>query len=208
MGLQRRALAATSALLSDAEAGKHAAKHLLGSDPPGDTLQRPSREPHIFRRQLRAAVQSRNGGRESISRFRQPLLMPQPRGRREIRSAQQLDRLAKQANLPETAAVQVYDFRTNTLKESNRIYDDAALNPEQKRAALQTLAQNARNEIVSTLGADVGGSYLKVAERWLTGLDRGAAVTFTAGGGMSTRVVPVQRRTQSAPAAPVTAPAK
>jgi hypothetical protein len=105
------------------------------------------------------------------------------------REFQQLDRMAKQSSLPGTAALQTYDLRTSALTESNRIYDDASLSSDQKRAALQALGQTTRAQITSTLGADVGGRYLQVANRWLAGLDRGAAVTLTENNGMSFRNV-------------------
>lgn len=108
------------------------------------------------------------------------------------REFQQLNRLAQQSSLPENAALQAYNVRETTLKESNRIYDDASLPPEQKRAALQALGQTARAELTTVLGADVGSRYLQVANRWLSGLERGAAVTFT-DNSMSTRVVPAPR---------------
>jgi hypothetical protein len=107
------------------------------------------------------------------------------------REFQQLNRMALQASLPDTAALQAYNVRETTLKESNRIYDDAALSPEQKRASLQALGQSVRAEITATLGPDVGTRYLQVANRWLTALDRGAAVTFT-DNTLSTRNLPVR----------------
>jgi hypothetical protein len=124
------------------------------------------------------------------------------------REFQQLNRLTQQASLPDTAAVQVYNLRDQTFKESGRIYEDPALNGEQKRAALQALGQSARAQITSTLGDDASASYLKVAQRWLNGLERGSAVTLNPNGGVNIRAIPVQRRIANPPPAPVSAPAK
>jgi hypothetical protein len=106
------------------------------------------------------------------------------------REYQSITRLAEQANLPATAAVQAYDQRTAAVKESNRVFDDPALTADQKRVALQTLAQTTRAQLTATLGADAGASYLKVADRWLTSMEQGTATTFTENGGTRTRNLP------------------
>ena len=116
------------------------------------------------------------------------------------REYQTITRLAQQANLPATVAVQTYDLRAQASKESNRIFSDTALSTDQKRAALQTLAQSTRTQLSATLGAEVGGTYLKVAESWLSRIERGSAVTFTEGGGTSSRSLPTVRPTTPAPA--------
>ena len=132
------------------------------------------------------------------------------------REYQQLSRLAQQAALPETTARQMYDFRENTLKESTRIFEDASLTPEQKRASIQALAQTARTQISSTLGGDVGARYLQLANRWMGGLERGAAVTLNENGGIQIRNVPPGPGARpggnpgpaGTPAGPAVAPAK
>lgn len=108
------------------------------------------------------------------------------------REFQQLNRIVQQASLPETAAIQTYNLRDNISKESNRIYTDNALNLEQKRAALKSLAESARVQINATLGPEVGASYIKVADRWLSGLERGASVSFSETGTPRTRLLPRQ----------------
>lgn len=123
---------------------------------------------------------------------------------------QSITRLVQQANLPGSAAVQAYDLRANASKESYRIFADAALSNEQKRAALQTLAQTTRSQLTAALGADAGGSYLKVAAPWLSSIERGGAVTFNENGGSTTYNLSTQRPTGAAspgspaPAVPVT----
>ncbi len=121
------------------------------------------------------------------------------------REFQQISRLTQQANLPDSTALQVYNLRENTTKESGRIYADAALSNDQKRAALQVLAQNTRAQISATLGAEAGQAYLQVADRWLSRIERGNAVTFSETGAMNARTVPTARPpTAPAPAATTT----
>jgi hypothetical protein len=94
---------------------------------------------------------------------------------------QQLYRLVQQENLPTAAAVRTYDLRDTAAQESLRIFNDQALDPEQKRAALQTLAQNTSAQIVGLLGANAGNAYVKSAS-WLNYISQGRAVTFGADG--------------------------
>ncbi len=102
---------------------------------------------------------------------------------------QQLNRLVQRDNLPADSAIQAYGVRDRVAQESNRIYDDSSLSAEQKRAALQTLAQNARNQLLSSLGPTSGPGYVKLADQWLNNVERGSAVTFNGGGGMTSMSV-------------------
>ena len=119
------------------------------------------------------------------------------------REFQSISRFAQQAGLPATVAVQTYDLRENLSKESNRIAADPALTLEEKRTALQSLAQATRAQITTTLGAEAGRGYLQLAERWLSSLERGSSVTFTPGG-MTTRDVSLPRPPGAAPGRPAT----
>ena len=94
---------------------------------------------------------------------------------------QQLYRLVQQENLPSATAVRTYDLRDTAAQESLRIFNDQALDPEQKRAALQTLAQNTSAQIVGLLGANAGNAYVKSA-RWLNYFEQGRAVTVGSDG--------------------------
>lgn len=120
------------------------------------------------------------------------------------REFQAINRIAQQANLPDTAAVQAYNLRDTASKESNRIFADTSLSTDQKRSALQTLAQSTRTQLNATLGAEAGGTYLKVAENWLGRIEHGAAITFTEGGGTSSRSLPTARPTNAAAPTPKT----
>ena len=94
---------------------------------------------------------------------------------------QQLYRLVQQENLPTTTAARTFDLRDTAAQESQRIFNDQALDPEQKRAALQTLAQNTSAQIVGLLGANAGNAYVKSA-RWLSYFEQGRAVTVGSDG--------------------------
>jgi hypothetical protein len=90
---------------------------------------------------------------------------------------QLLTRIAQRENIPAETTVRVFSLRDGVAQESNRIYSDAALTLDQKRTALQTLAQQTRSEILSALGPTAGPTYVQSA-RWLTLVERGNAVTF------------------------------
>ncbi len=90
---------------------------------------------------------------------------------------QQLTRLAQRENLPAAAAVRAYDARDAAARESMRIIEDRTLNTDQKRAALQFLAQTTTTQIVGALGANAGNAYAKSAS-WLTRIANGSAVSF------------------------------
>lgn len=125
------------------------------------------------------------------------------------REYQQLSRMAQQASLPEATAIQVLNMRDTALKESNRIFEDASLNNDQKRAAIQAVGQTARSQAVSTLGPDAGQRYVELAQRWLSALERGAAVTMVPSvlgtSSMNTRNVPTARPAPNAGAVPAPA---
>jgi hypothetical protein len=106
------------------------------------------------------------------------------------RDFQQITQLAAQQNLPPEAAAQAFDLRNRVLQESARIYGDDTMDHAQKLAAFQSLAQNARAQFVATLGPAAGGAYVRMADRWLASIERGAAVTITPSGGTSTRTLP------------------
>ena len=118
--------------------------------------------------------------------------------RSSSRDFQQLSQLADRENLPAGTALQAYNLRDSLSQESNRIYNDATLSADDKRAALQSLAQNTRAQLLSTLGPTAGDTYLKTAN-WITNVERGMAVTFS-GNSTSFRAVPVTRRPAAAPA--------
>lgn len=106
------------------------------------------------------------------------------------RDYQQIARLAAQQNLAPEAATQALDLRNRVLQESVRLFDDASLDYTQKLAAYKALAQNARAQLVATLGPTAGNAYVRTSDRWLNSIERGAAVTLSATGGTSVRSLP------------------
>jgi hypothetical protein len=93
------------------------------------------------------------------------------------RQYQQLARYAERASIPSSAVASAYDLRYAVAAQSQRIADDPALTPDQKRAALQTLAQNTRDQFNSLLGPTVGPLAINSAT-WLRTVERGMAVSF------------------------------
>jgi hypothetical protein len=90
---------------------------------------------------------------------------------------QNLYRIGQRDNIPAETVLRAYGLRDTIAGESVRIGDDPALTLEQKRTALQTLAQKARTQILGTLGPSAGEAYAQSA-RWLTSIERGSVVTF------------------------------
>jgi hypothetical protein len=90
---------------------------------------------------------------------------------------QSLAQLAQRENLPLDAAVRAYDLRTSTSEESGRIFNDQTLTTDQKRAAMQTLAQNTKAQLIGTLGPVAGAAYASSAT-WLKAIETGTYVRF------------------------------
>jgi hypothetical protein len=105
---------------------------------------------------------------------------------------QQLYRMAQRDNVPIEAANRAFDLRDTLAQESSRIINDRVLDTEAKRTALKTLGQNARIQIVGTLGPNLGTSYSQTA-RWLTHVENGGALTPTPDGNVSYRSLPPPR---------------
>lgn len=91
---------------------------------------------------------------------------------------QQLNRLAKAQGLPADAAVQAYNVRNETAQQSVQIAENATLSYDDKRAALKSLAQTARDQLVAALGPTAGANYARSAG-WLQAISRGSSVTFS-----------------------------
>jgi hypothetical protein len=105
--------------------------------------------------------------------------------RESDRSYQQLVRIAERDSIPSDTAMRAFNVRDTVVAESNRIADDTTMTSDQKRVALQTLAERTRNEILGILGPNAGPSYVKVVDQqFLNTVQRGNAVSFT-GTGMS-----------------------
>jgi hypothetical protein len=95
---------------------------------------------------------------------------------------QQVRSLALRENLPVSVATQAFDLRNTVAAESQRIAANPALDADQKRAALATLAQTTRTQTLALLGPNAGPAYVKTIDSaWLNIVAGGAAVTFDGG---------------------------
>lgn len=96
------------------------------------------------------------------------------------RTYQQLTALTSRENIPPESTIRAYNMGASVAQDSNRIFDDSTLSSEQKAAALQTLAQTTRSQLLTLLGPTAGAEYIKLLDRsWLNRVERGAAVTFS-----------------------------
>lgn len=90
---------------------------------------------------------------------------------------QQLTALTEREKLGRDTALQAYNAREAAARESNRIFDDATLSVDQKRAALAALAQTTRAQLLAALGPNAGPAYMRTAEQWLGPIERGGAIS-------------------------------
>jgi hypothetical protein len=98
---------------------------------------------------------------------------------------QALSRLAQRDGIPNDVAVRAFNVRDHVAQESNRIFDDTTLSPDDKRAALATLAQATRAQLVTLLGPTTGNAYVKqIDNQWLGQVERGSAVAFSGTGSL------------------------
>ena len=102
------------------------------------------------------------------------------------RDYQNLVALEQEQHLAAGTAMQAYNLRQALAQESTRIAKDPALDYDQKRAALQTLAQSTRSQLVATLGPVASQTFLRNANIWLTMVENGSPVTFISAAGIGT----------------------
>ena len=98
--------------------------------------------------------------------------------------------LQKRFAVPQNTFEEVARVQGEAMAEGNRIFDNAALDSEQKRAALKEVASKARNGVRSALGDDLGQTFLAATGGfWVDLLDRGTAYSMGPGGGASSRTL-------------------
>jgi hypothetical protein len=85
-----------------------------------------------------------------------------------------LDSLVTRVGLPAATTDRVASARETYAAESQRINADPALSPPQRRAQLQELGARARNELTTTLGAEVADAFTPRAS-WVGMLQNGLA---------------------------------
>lgn len=115
---------------------------------------------------------------------------------------QQLVQLADADRIPPSTTRQAFGLRDQVARESNRIFDDPGLDTAQKRAALQVLAQNTRNQLLGLLGPTSGPAYVKMADNWLNNIGNGSAVSFTASAPMGGTATTYRRLPGAQPPVP------
>lgn len=104
------------------------------------------------------------------------------------REFQQLYQVSRPDNLPYATLVQAYNSRQPAADASMKIANDTSMKHEDKIAALKKIAQDARTQILSTLGPTAGPAYADTA-RWITALEQGRAFSITPDGAISQRSV-------------------
>jgi len=90
-----------------------------------------------------------------------------------------LQAAAARFNLPQQTIEQVYNLRNTVSAETQQIANNANVEPEQKKAALVAIAEQARTQVRTTLGQEIGDAYLKTNMRWLDRVANGYTVTFS-----------------------------
>jgi hypothetical protein len=105
---------------------------------------------------------------------------------------QQLYRLGQRDNVPYETLVKAHEVRNSTAEASIKIIENSALSPTERQTALKTLAQEARNKLLSTLGPGAGPTYVENS-RWLGYIDQGRGVAIGPDGNLSSRSGPMPR---------------
>jgi hypothetical protein len=85
---------------------------------------------------------------------------------------QQLARLGQRENIPTDTLNRAFGLRDVVVKESARIYDDKEMSTDDKRAALTTLGQNTKAQVLSLLGLTAGNAYIQ-SSNWINAPERG-----------------------------------
>lgn len=102
---------------------------------------------------------------------------------------QQLYRLTQGETLAPGALIRAHAARTVAAEASTKIMNDRALTAEQRTAALQAVATEARTTLLSNLGPKTGPAYAQAAS-WLTHIERGGSVSITTDGYLAFRTSP------------------
>lgn len=100
---------------------------------------------------------------------------------------QALTAAARRFDLPSTAVDQAFATRDQTISNAQRIAADTTMNDDQRRAALNNLVTQTRNQLRTSLGADAADAYMQSNMRWLDDIQRGEPITVTPNGMVTTR---------------------
>ncbi|HSI08256.1 MAG: hypothetical protein ACAH89_13695, partial [Rariglobus sp.] len=78
---------------------------------------------------------------------------------------------------------------------SKLIADNENLAPDQKKQALADLAKKTRAQVVSALGEEAAGVYMKGSMNWLNSVEQGQLVTFSEDGQFTgSRQIPAPKK--------------
>jgi len=98
--------------------------------------------------------------------------------------------LQRRFNLPEPTLAEAARIPVSLSVSANRLIDNVVLDAGEKKAELAKLASEARAQIRTLFGPEIGDAYLRASgQMWVDILDRGAAYTFNPGG-TSVRGIP------------------
>lgn len=89
-----------------------------------------------------------------------------------------LQAAATRFSLPQQTIEQVYGLRNTVSAETLNISNNGSLTPDQKKAALSDLANQARTQVRNALGQEIGDAYLKTNMQWLNRVASGNTITF------------------------------
>ena len=108
---------------------------------------------------------------------------------------QQLQAASKRLDLAPETAVTVFNLRNDIASESKLIADNENLAPDQKKQALADLAKKTRAQVVSALGEEAAGVYMKGSMNWLNSVEQGQLVTFSEDGQFTgSRQIPAPKK--------------
>lgn len=102
--------------------------------------------------------------------------------RAQDRDYQRLQAAALRFELPSSTVDQVYALRDKALEASLALRNDESLSADARREACAKLAEDIRRQVRTSLGAELGESYLKQAMSWLNYLERGTGVKVSSTG--------------------------
>jgi hypothetical protein len=104
----------------------------------------------------------------------------------------QLEAATRRLNLPPDTPARLYALRDTAATSVQQIAENPALNTEQKKAALASLATRTRDDIRASLGNEGADAYFKNnGMGWLKELERGNTITFNKdSSGWNTKALP------------------
>ncbi len=128
----------------------------------GDEAFREARE------QAQQALQEQLRALLGEARFQEYMLAQDPRYR-------DIYDFAQNNNLPADTARKIYEVRLAAETERQRLQNDPSLPPDQRQAALASLASQTKQALGTLLGPDALNAYVQSEGRWLNRLETGSS---------------------------------